>query len=251
MNVVSVPSTILRCYKYHLCYSTMSTIADLKKGVKSKNDFIYRIAVENDRDEVLNLLQKHYYPDEPLNIGNSRKFNGIHYSDYDLSCIQYGSSMVALDPAENNKIVGIYLTKPSYPKEWESLYEEAKVYRNICKKWSEILELFAVLRKSANIHERYKIDSAIHLHSFCVAGDYRGKFVGRGFYEPIINLSNSLGCKTFTTDATSFYSMRILEDLKIQCIFSLAYSDHKDDKGRQIFNPPSPHTHVRTYLFQV
>lgn len=37
------------------------------------DDFILRIATENDRDDILNFIRKHYYPEEPITMGNEPK----------------------------------------------------------------------------------------------------------------------------------------------------------------------------------
>lgn len=228
-----------------------SIAQNLQTGIKSENGFIYRVAVKNDRAEIVSLLNKYYYPEEPFSVGNRKEYVGTDYIDADIHGIQHGTSLVAVDPAKNNKIVGVLITTPYYPKQWEFFDKEAKHYEDICKKLSEMLEVISYLNKNANVIERFQVDNELHIHIVAVHGHYRGKSIGYEFMLPFIELAKSLKYQMITVDVTSVYSASLFEKAGMQCAYSIAFKDYKDENEQQVINPPLPHTHMTTYMMQI
>lgn len=208
---------------------------------------IYRIAVEDEAHDVLNFLRKHYYPEEPITNGNMPKHQDQADEEFSCSVIQYGVSIVAIDPAKNDKIVGAILVGPIQPNEAQDMLEESIRCECENKKWSEILQLLAYLCENSNVFKRYNVDRALHIHVLGVDTAYRGKSLGQNLMQKCFDVGKSLKYPLVTVDCTSVFSIRIAEKLQMECIHQVAFSDYKDKNGRQIFNPPSPHAYIKTF----
>lgn len=211
------------------------------------NDIIYRVAEERDRDNVLEFIRKHYYPEEPITIGNSPKHQDEADEVFSLSVITYGASLIAIDPMNDDKLVGVILSGPIGPAEADLMMEESKRCENDNKKWSEILLLLAYLERNANIYERYNVNKALYVHNLGVHTQYRGKSIGFNLMQKTLDLAKSLGYPLVTADCTSVFSIRIAEKLQMECLQTVPYKDYTDENGRQIFNPPLPHTQIKTF----
>lgn len=209
---------------------------------------IYRVAVASDCDNVLDFIRKHYYPEEAITIGNAPTKQDSADEEFSVSVIPYGASIVAVDPLENDRIVGALLAGPIEPGEAELMVEESKRCESENKKWSEILLLLAHLEENANIYERYNINKALHVHVLGVESAYRGRSIGVNLMKNCFDVGKSLGYPLVTVDCTSIFSQRIAEKLQMENIYTLAFNDYKDKKtGKQVFNPPQQHTHIKTF----
>lgn len=211
------------------------------------NGIVYRVAVESDRDNVLEFIRKYYYPEEPITIGNAPKMQDSADEEFSVSVIPYGASIIAVDTLNCNRMVGIILAGPIEPGEAVHMVEESKRCESESKKWSEILLLLAHLEENANIYERYNIERALHIHVLGVDCEYRGKSIGVNLMQKCFDAGKSLGYPLVTVDCTSKFSIRIAEKLQMENIYTLAFNDYKDNNGREVFKPPLPHTHIKTF----
>lgn len=212
----------------------------------SKNEILYRIGVKTDYDDVLHFLRKHYYPEEPLTIGNEPKHQCTEDENFSLSLIEEGVSIVALD--QNKKIVGCLMAGSIGEDEAEKLLEESKEMESKSKKWSEILRLLTYLEERSDVCKRYKVNKALYIHAMGVDKQMRGKSIGKNIMKKCFEEAKSLGYPLVSLDCTSVYSIQIAEKLQMDCVGTLAYADYKDCNGdKQLFNPPSPHTHIKTF----
>lgn len=209
------------------------------------NDISYRIATIDDRDNILDFIRNHYYPEEPITIGNEPKSQDSEDEQFSISVIPHGSTIIANDL--NGRIVGVLISGPIGPGEAAEMIEEAERCESNSRKWSEILRLLAYLEECANIYERYNVTKALHIHVMGVDRQMRGKSIGCGLMIKCFEIAKSLGYPLVTVDCTSVFSIRIAEKLQMECIVELAYEDYKDKNGRQLFKPPSPHTHIKTF----
>lgn len=151
-----------------------------KINENGSNDIVYRIAVESDRDNILDFMRKHYYPEEPITIGNAPKMQDSADEKFSVSLIPYGASIIAVDPLKNDKIVGVVLVGPIEEDEADLMREESKRCSSESKKWAEILLLLAHLEENANIYKRYNVKKALHIHVLGVDSEY--------IFKSILNL---------------------------------------------------------------
>lgn len=221
----------------------MSTAAE-----NGHNEIVYRVATPNDRDTILCFLRKHYYPEEPITNGNEPKKQDSADEEFSLSVIEDGASIIAVDSTKNDKIVGAIMAGPIEPDEAKHLQIEAKrCYENNNKKWSEILLLLGHLTECANVFERFNVDKSLHIHVMSVDTAYRGKSIGTNLMRKCLEVGKSLSYPLASADCTNVFSIKIAEKIGMECINVLAFSDYKDNTGKQLFQPPMPNTHIKTF----
>lgn len=157
------------------------------------SDIIYRIATSNDRNNLLEFLRKHYYPDEPITNGIEPKEQDSADEEFSLSLIEDATSIVAIDVTKNDRIIGAIMAGPIEPNEIEHLQIESKcceINNNV--KWSQILLLLAHLAKCSNIFERFNVNKSLHVHVMSVDTKYRGKSIGTNLMKKCMEAVNSL-----------------------------------------------------------
>lgn len=209
-----------------------------------RKNIAYRVATDNDKAQILEFLREHYYPEEPITIGNKPTQQSAEDEEFSLSTIQYGTTVVA--SLDHGQIVGVLLSSPIEPGDAEQMIDEAILCKS--KKWSEILMLLAHLEKRANVCERYNVNRALHIHVMGVDKCFRGNSIGINLMKKCMELGKEYGYPITSVDCTSVYSIKIAEKLNMDCIGELAYGDYTDQIGKQIFSPPAPHTHIKTFV---
>lgn len=125
---------------------------------------LFRTAMESDRHQVLNFLQKHYYPNEPTSLENEPGYENNEDAALMLSYIPYGTSIIALD--NNKKLIGAMITGPLNSDDGEKLIEQSK--RTTSKEWAQDLQLTANLRDNFNIHKHFNVSKVLHVHATAV-----------------------------------------------------------------------------------
>lgn len=209
------------------------------------DSIIIRIAIESDTKAILDFIRTHYFPEEPITLGNEPKHQSSEDEEFHMTLIPIGTSVVAIDTERDNHIAGALLAGPIKPSEAEEMIEEAKLCKD--KKWSETLLLLAHLETQANIYKRYNVDRALHVHALSVHSQSRGQSIGFKMMEKCMENGKKLGYSLLSADCTSVYSIRMAEKLQMDCVGVLAYEDYRDLNGKQLFQPPPPHTHIKTF----
>lgn len=209
-----------------------------------RKNIAYRVASANDKEHILDFVREHYYPEEPITIGNEPPQQSAEDEEFSLSTIEYGTTVVAT--LDDGQIVGVLLSSPIEPGDAEQMVDEAIQCKN--KKWSEILLLLAHLEKRANVCERFNVNRALHIHVMGVDKRFRGNSIGIDLMKKCMELGKEHGYPITSVDCTSVYSIKIAEKLNMDCIGVLAFEDYTDEIGKQIFRPPAPHTHIKTFV---
>lgn len=204
----------------------------------------YRVATADDKSNILQFLREHYYPEEPITIGNEPKLQSVEDEEFSVSTIEYGSTIVATVD-DDDQLVGVLVSSPKEPDDAEHMIEEAAQCQS--KKWSEILVLLAHLETRANVCARFNVPQTLHIHVMGVDKRFRGNSIGVNLMKKCMEIGKELGYPIATVDCTSVFSINIAEKLGMECIGVLAFEDYIDDIGKQIFRPPAPHTHIKTF----
>lgn len=210
---------------------------------------IYRVATENDSEAILDFLRTHYYPEEPITNGNEPKRQDIADEEFTLSVIIDNASIVAVDSLNNGKIIGALMAGLIETDEVHHIMDmAAESESNNNRKWSEILLLLGHLAQCSNIFQRYNVNRSLHVHVMSVDTAYRGKSIGTNLMQMCFDVGKSLGYPIVSADCTNIFSIKIAEKLGMDCVNVMAFSDYKDINGKQLFNPPHPHTHIKSFV---
>ncbi|KAH8415092.1 hypothetical protein KR215_002641 [Drosophila sulfurigaster] len=210
----------------------------------SADGVVIRDMKVEDYEEVKKLLFDSFYTAEPLSlcllkkqqIGHSKK-----HDDHLITMIEEGNCLVAIDERNLNCIVGIILSCNQEPSDVEENRQRAKTSGPITK-------FLSAIETEANIFERYKVTNALYLFIVCVSAHMRGNGLGTRLTNVLIERARGKGFPLLIADCTSFYAARQMEALSMECAYSFAYADYKDEHGEVVFQPPAPHTHVNVMV---
>lgn len=213
-----------------------------------QSEISYRIAAMEDRDELTELLNKHFYPDEPFNSGWTNKDPVPEDIDFTFQSLGDKTSFVAVHDAKNI-IVGACLTGVDEPSSVQAMLQEAD--RTASKKWAEYLRLYARIDTEANIFQRFNVEHSFHVHCLVVHADYRGRAVAAKLVQKSFELAASLGYKMCSINCSSYYTEQVAQKLNMKCVSELAMDTVKSEEGARLIFASPPHTHVRTYIKQL
>ncbi|XP_017003763.2 arylalkylamine N-acetyltransferase-like 2 [Drosophila takahashii] len=222
--------------------------SNLKDGVN------IRIMDLRDYKQVKPFLKNEFFNAEPLYLSLScgKPFQPLDEEQWDeenLSMIAQGMCLVALDEQDGNRLVGCALAGSLFPEDYE---RHRRMAENADQTISGHLNVYLYkLESGANIFERYGISKALLSRMTTVAGSKRGKGLGSRLAKTLMELGRTKGFPVMVANCTSFYSARQKESLGMECIYSLAHVDFKDNQGRVTFTPPPPHTMTRVMAIKL
>ncbi|XP_011195597.2 arylalkylamine N-acetyltransferase-like 2 [Zeugodacus cucurbitae] len=210
-----------------------------------------RIIELSDRDDVLNFLRKHFYPDEPLTIGSHPDPED---EEFNISLIAHGTCLMEVQQQSVNgilkeRIVGVVLSGPKCSDEAELLFKEAAHLGSTT--WGKIVGILAQAERDSNVYERYNVERALHMHVAAVDESLRGRAIGMRLMEKLRELGRELGYPLMTTDCTSLYSAKVSERMGMDCVNIIKYADYLDEEGNVVFNPPLPHEYIKTFALRL
>lgn len=218
----------------------------------SKNGVLIRIMRLEDYPQVKTCMEENFFNVEPLcaYLGKDPK---LYHSDildaYQTSLIEQGTCLVALDEQNDGKLVGFVLAGEHTPDHVEKNRQDAIAMGQSIR--GMIPVLISKVEVESKVFERYGISKALYSHATNVDASMRGKGLGSRLVTALMEVGRSRGYPLMLAYCSSFYSGRQKEQLGMECIYKLAYTDYKDEKGEMIFKPPPPHTHVRTMAIKL
>lgn len=183
--------------------------------MSSEATISYRIAMITDRDEIAELFNTHFYPNEPFNSGWINDDAVPEDLDFTLASLDENASIVAIDD-ETNRIVGACITGVDTPAATESVIDESKKTTN--KKWSQYLRLYAQLDIESRIFQRFNVNESFHVHGLVVDANYRNHSIGTKLMEKCYQLGASRGYKVCSVNCSSVFTEKIAIKLKMSCV---------------------------------
>lgn len=108
-------------------------MTDRETEVNQVDNMHIRVIKSSERDEVVNFLWTHFYPDEPLNIVKDQEPLVAKYS---IAEIAHGTSFIAMQQKPVNKL----FSAPKYSNEAEHLFKEAD--RHSSDNWGRLFRIF-------------------------------------------------------------------------------------------------------------
>jgi len=198
----------------------------------------------DDLEDFCRFMTEQFYRHEPCL--QTPGFEPVIYDspenrESDLAVIQQGLSIVAVDPNNNDRIVG-------------TAFAEAMVSSDLEKKWMKVNEkkptglldhifyFIANLERRAQVFELYNVPNALYLNIIAVDSSMGCQGIGRRLVSALIDKGRSRGFPLLATCCTSLYSTRVMLAVGMDCVLSEAYANYTDEEGNVILRPPTPHT---------
>ncbi|XP_050433459.1 arylalkylamine N-acetyltransferase 1-like isoform X3 [Adelges cooleyi] len=116
-------------------------------------------------------------------------------------------------------------------------------------KFQHITKFLNKIGKETNFFYQYpNVCRALTIDILSVDDKYRGKGVCKSLMDKARELALKNRCSMIYVGCSSYFSAKAAERLGFQCIYTMSYEDYLNDKGQQMFNPPTPHTHFKVYV---
>ncbi|XP_017848423.2 dopamine N-acetyltransferase [Drosophila busckii] len=157
--------------------------------------------------------------------------------------IEQGTCIVALDEHNPERILGCVIAGVLVPSSLDSFAAQALAAKDNI--WGKMVTLLMKASVEGNVYERYGVSKVLLSHMTTVDPSMRGKGLGTRLAAALMEVGRIKGYEVMIAFCSSFYSARQKRAMGMECIYSLAYADYKDESGEVIFKPPAPHTHLQ------
>ncbi|XP_067011237.2 arylalkylamine N-acetyltransferase-like 2 [Anabrus simplex] len=214
------------------------------------DSYTVRVAEMQDWDDLSAFLKKAFYPQEPLSISL-----GVAHcpSEVDIAStmrqLAERTSLIALDSSTGN-IIGCCICGEIRPSEEDAIAEEAASCE--CPAFQKVLQLLATMEKNGGHYWKTSgVNSALAVYAVAVDPDARRRGVARALLERARSIARERGYQLLHVDCSSAFSSKLMEQMGMECVYSLKYEHFKDSSGQPVFKPPSPHTEMRKYILKL
>lgn len=217
----------------------------------STDDIVIRVVQPHEYEQVVQFIIENFYRDEPLCSTEPKVVPGETDRADIMECLKGGTSILAMQVKENGEeqLVGVNIGVPKDPSSVEKYFKAAEKEGNT--KYGQILKFLGIANRQADIFNRYGVDKLFYSFMSCVLPTCRGRNLGTRLKEELMALGKRLGYKLVTVDCSSFYSARLCKKMGWDVVNFIPYSEYKDEKGQQIFNPPAPHEGLTTLAVRI
>uniref|UniRef100_A0AAG5DRM4 aralkylamine N-acetyltransferase n=2 Tax=Anopheles atroparvus TaxID=41427 RepID=A0AAG5DRM4_ANOAO len=205
-------------------------------------DLSISVITEADTEDVLELLKRLFFKDEPLNkyvqLGECKELE-----KYCTKNLSEHSSFKAVN--SRGEIVGVTLNgtimKPQPGDE-----PPAKLADNcLHPKFRKIMALMDHVDEQFDIFELYPdIDRFLDCKIISVDTRYRGMGIAGMLTDRTLDYATRNGIKLLHVLCSSHFSARVMEKMDFSEVYRLPYADYRVD-GEQVFDPEQPHVALR------
>lgn len=210
-------------------------------------EITFRTAADCEHDKVLQFLQLHFFPEEPINNAYPFKDDSME-EEFILSLLPLGNIVLAID-SSNEQIAGLATFGEISKSYSQESWDESETTTN--RKWRDILKFMSHIEAKANVCERFSVSKALHLHSVTVDKKYRGRAIGKNLFNECFKVAENRNYRIVSADCTSIYSVRIAEAVGMECVSTATYDEYNEKVGDKIFHPIQPHVEIKTFVKKI
>ncbi|XP_002060538.2 arylalkylamine N-acetyltransferase-like 2 [Drosophila virilis] len=218
----------------------------------SKNGILIRIMTVADYQPVKIFMGGNFYNGEPLCASSGEDVQKCYEKEndeYHISMIEQGTCLLAVDENNGGRIVGLVLAGAQIPSDLEKHRKEAAAMEP--NTWGRIAVFLSKIEIEINLFKRYGVSKILYSHITNVDASMRGKGLGSRLAAALMEVGRSKGFPLMIAYCSSYYSARQKEALGMECVYSIAYADYKDESGQVVFKPAAPHTHLRVMVIKL
>ncbi|XP_058820401.1 arylalkylamine N-acetyltransferase 1 isoform X2 [Topomyia yanbarensis] len=215
-------------------------IEDASHSDEIDTNISIELITEDDAEDVLKLLKKFFFKDEPLNtfveLGECKELE-----KYSTKCLHEHCSFKAVN--SRGEIVGVNInglinrpTDEPQPKLADGCEHP---------KFKMIMALMDYVDERFNIFDLHKdIDRLLDVKIMSVDTRYRGMGIAGKLTDRTMECVKEKNIKLVHVLCSSHYSARVMEKMGFEEVYNLPYQDYLVN-GEQVLNPEKPHTAVR------
>lgn len=207
-----------------LCLQKMKHQIDYSETIDGLE---YTIVTEDYFKPVLDLFFDVFVKDEPIqkSIGTyPRRHQKVQ--DMVLDILKDGTSLMVIDPANNNKVVGLRLAFTVTRDQVEPKLGYEKYRKEHDFAWAVIWDVTDQTTHPSNIFEKYpEVTKIYDMFCLCTHQDYRGKGLGTEMVKQSWKMAKKAGCDASAVWASSNYSRKIFVNLGMITMHQIAWND--------------------------
>ncbi|XP_058455711.1 arylalkylamine N-acetyltransferase 1 isoform X2 [Malaya genurostris] len=200
------------------------------------------LITEDDAEDVLKLLKKFFFKDEPLNtfvdLGECKELE-----KYSTKCLHEHCSFKAVN--SRGEIVGVNINGLiNRPAETD---EPQPKLADVCEhpKFKKIMALMDYVDEQFNIFDLHQdVDQMLDIKIMSVDNRYRGMGIAGKLTDRTMECVKERNIKLVHVLCSSHYSARVMEKMGFEEVYNLPYQDYLVN-GEQVFDPEKPHAAVR------
>jgi predicted N-acetyltransferase YhbS len=219
-------------------------------GVSNNNVFLLQMegydivtAKEEDRESIAEFLRQSFIKHEPLIACTGIDLSQQISESLKLQIVSEGTSLLAVS-RNGRHILGVCLNQElkrnehAYSsKQHSSTDPNDKVGRFIEK-----------VEAKADIWKKLDAPRAILIHILSVDPESSGRGIGRALMETTRDKAQCEGYQAICIFCSSHFSAKIARSMGMECVYSLPYSEYKDEDGNPVIKPSHPHTEFAVFV---
>jgi GNAT superfamily N-acetyltransferase len=201
-------------------------------------------AKEDDKERIAEFLRQSFYTREPLNVSTGSDPNRPISAILPLRVLSEGKSLLAVS-RNGRHIVGVCLNRELKRNENAYSIEQSRLTGS---NYSKIANFVQEFQARADIWSKLDGPRAILIDMLGVEPASVGQGIGRALMETTRDKAQSDGYHSICILCSSHFSAQIARNMGMECVYSLPYSEYKDEDGNVVFKPPHPHTEMAVFV---
>ncbi|XP_059084983.1 uncharacterized protein LOC131881963 [Tigriopus californicus] len=225
---------------------------------KTVNDWEDRIEFRlpkglEDEDLMLDFVNQHFIPLEPLNVAINLCEPGyrmLWFDNFVRAYIRENLSLMAFDTITND-LVGVAICtecRPESDDKEESNVDEKKDenvrWGQRPRKFGKILELLQELTGSVDLFAKYEVDRYAEFFILCTHSGIRYPGLGTRLSYKIMDVVKAKGFNVMVTEATSYFSQKIFARIGFDTLSEIKYDKYKPE-GEVLFPQHNNHEAIK------
>lgn len=150
--------------------------------------------------------------------------------------IEQGTSVMAIDTSNNNKIVGVRAHRRTKPSEKDEIPVE---YLN--DPLMTFVQFIATCEEQYDPHTELKVPEYLHMKYLCVDRNYRGRNISVKMMDFTFDFMRKEQIPVAYVVASSAYSLQVFLKCDFEVVHQIQYEDYKVD-GEVVFKTGPVHT---------
>ncbi|XP_021929816.1 uncharacterized protein LOC110834693 isoform X2 [Zootermopsis nevadensis] len=195
-------------------------------------------------ERIAEFLRQHFYKHSPVNLAAGATADRQVEDMYPLQFLAQGTSLLAVSRG-GRQILGAAINGENRPTD-ETQNEFLKSARN--EKIAEIYRFVDKIEKAFDIWHFTGVDRALYTHILGVHPSARGQGIGKALMLKTRDKARSLGYPLLRILCTNVNSIKIARDMGMRSVYTLPFSEYKDEQGHPVFKIPYPHTEAVMFV---
>lgn len=201
-------------------------------------------ATAEHQENIVEFLRQKFYKHEPLNVSIGAPPDRPIDAIPPLQFLSEGKCLLAVSRSER-RILG-FCANTEIKANADDKITKQIIFTE--PTYNTIADFFNKIEGSVDIWKETGADRAVCIRVLGVDPAVYGRGIGRVLMEASCHRARSKGYPLIYVMCTSYYSARIARAMGMQCVYSLPYSEYKDEDGNPVFTPPQPHTEVAVFV---